>query len=194
MEISLMTPKQRKIILRQWHNPTIGPGDRNIPKATEEQLQEFERDFGVIPEDYRWFLKNLGGGGVEPLDTIFELPKSHREFRSGGWTLENTFVVGWDNGNPFGIELTTGEVLLEDHDFGGIHLLAPSFAAYLLEQIYGDPLEESFQDWDDERIERFKRTGDAAPKKGWPSMIKRLRQWAVGQVVGWMLREKETEN
>jgi hypothetical protein len=33
--------------------------------------------------------------------------------------------------NPFGISTKTGEVVVEDHDFGGIHVLAPSFEIFL---------------------------------------------------------------
>ena len=37
------------------------------------------------------------------------------------------FIIGWDGGgNPFSIETTTGRVILEEPDFGGIHKLAPN--------------------------------------------------------------------
>ena len=186
-----MEREQQELILKYLWHPVFGPGDRNIPTATEEQLEAFESTHYSIPEEYRWFLKHLGGGGVEPLHTITELPQSHLKFHSEGWHLPNTFIIGWDNGNPFGIEQSTGEILITDHDFGGVHLIAPSLAAYLLEQLYGDPFDDSFQDWDEERIERFKRTGDAAPKGGWPGKLRRLKHWTIGQIAAGMLKKKQ---
>ncbi|WP_153557103.1 SMI1/KNR4 family protein [Roseimaritima sediminicola] len=107
--------------------------------ATEGQLKAFESTFGPIPDDFRWFLLQCGGGtiGSEWVDGIDELPETHRRFRAecereAGWTMAGVFVIGWDGGgNPFGIETPTGKVLVEDHNFGGIHELAPSFEAFL---------------------------------------------------------------
>jgi hypothetical protein len=49
-----------------------------------------------------------------------------------GWTLKGVFVIGWDGaGNPFGIDGDSGRVLVEDHNFGGVHELATSFEAFL---------------------------------------------------------------
>lgn len=185
-----MNRKLQEQIQKDWWHPIYGPGDRSIPTATEEELVVFESTHYPIPEEYRWFLKHLGGGGVEPLDTIAGLPESHLKFHSEGWHLSNTFVIGWDNGNPFGIEQSTGEILIEDHDYGGVHLIAPSLAAFLLEQMYGDPFDESYQEWDEERIDRFKRTGDASPKHGWPGKLGHLKRWAIGQLAASLLKEK----
>jgi hypothetical protein len=107
--------------------------------ATEDKLDEFESTFGAIPDDLRWFLIHCGGGtvGSEWVDGIDELPKTHRKFNAesaivNGWTMENVFVIGWDGaGNPFGIETATGRMLVEDHNFGGIHEMSPSFEAFL---------------------------------------------------------------
>lgn len=45
-----------------------------------------------------------------------------------GWC----FVIGWDGaGNPFGIEIVIGKLLVEDHNFGGVHEMAMSFEAFL---------------------------------------------------------------
>jgi hypothetical protein len=42
------------------------------------------------------------------------------------------FLIGWDaGGNPYGIRRGTGEVVVEDHDFGGVHTKAPSFGDFL---------------------------------------------------------------
>ena len=112
-------------------------GCRYAP-ASEEQLLEFEREFGPIPTDFRWYLSTCGGGvcGAEWIDDIVTLPRSHRKFKAElgprGWTMPDVFIIGWDGGgNPFGIELSTGRMLVEDHDFGGIHEMACSFSAFL---------------------------------------------------------------
>ena len=114
--------------------------------ATEEELQEFETVFGTIPEDYRWLLQTCGGGviGRDWVDGIVVLADSHRKFQREfgpprGWTMRDVFVIGWDGGgNPFGIERSTGRVLVEDHQFGGIHELAPSFEEFVLSGITTD--------------------------------------------------------
>ena len=42
------------------------------------------------------------------------------------------FVIGWDGaGNPYGIHSGTGEIANEDHNFGGIHVMAPSLGDFL---------------------------------------------------------------
>jgi hypothetical protein len=99
----------------------------------------FESDFEPIPDDYRWFLPECGGGtvGSEWVNGIAELPDTHRKFRAesareNGWSMRGVFVIGWDgSGNPFGIETSTGKILVEDHDFGGVHEMAESFGAFL---------------------------------------------------------------
>jgi hypothetical protein len=41
--------------------------------------------------------------------------------------MDGVFVIGWDGGgNPFDIQATSRKVLVEDHDFGGIHEMADS--------------------------------------------------------------------
>jgi hypothetical protein len=108
--------------------------------ATEQQLQDFEASFGQIPADYRWFLQTCGGGyfGPEHVDDILRLAQSHVKFRREfgaprGWAMTGVFVIGWDGfGNPFGIETATGRVVVEDHNFGGVHELAPSLQEFML--------------------------------------------------------------
>lgn len=123
-------------VLAAWR--LIPNEDRDTP-ATEEQLQWFAASFGPIPDDYRWFLSACGGGpcGGEWIDGIEELPETHRKFKEefgpGGWSLADVFVIGCDGaGNPFGIHEPSGRVLVEDHDFGGIHEMAASFSAFLV--------------------------------------------------------------
>jgi hypothetical protein len=108
--------------------------------ASEEQLSEFEAIHGKIPEDFRWFLLTCGGGpiGRDFVDDLAELTKSHAKFRREfgpprGWTMQGVFIIGWDGfGNPFGIETATGRLVVEDHNFGGIHELAPSLEEFML--------------------------------------------------------------
>ena len=119
----------------------LPPSLRSEP-ATETELAEFEATFGLIPNDYRWFLATCGGGifGAEHLDDIVRLVGSHEKFRKEfgpprGWTMKNVFIVGWDGaGNPFGIEKSTGKILVEDHNFGGIHEMSPSLRDWMLKR------------------------------------------------------------
>ena len=135
---SPMNEELRRSFIEAWHSLPIAV--RSAP-ATEEQLRQFESSFGAIPEDFRWFLSTCGGGpvGSEWVDDIERLVESHRKFQCEwgppcGWTMKGVFIIGWDGGgNPFGIEVSTGKVLVEDHDFGGIHQIAESFAAFLVQ-------------------------------------------------------------
>jgi hypothetical protein len=109
------------------------------PPATESELSAFEARFGPIPSAFRWYLMACGGGvvGREWVDGIAQLSETHSKFVAesrlpGGWAMANAFLIGWDGaGNPVGIDLSTGTVLVEDHNFGGIHVVAPSFEALL---------------------------------------------------------------
>ena len=94
------------------------PEELRTPPATAEQLQAFEEQHSPIPDSYRWYLLECGGGvvGSEGVDSIDELSATHKKFKQDGWTMSGVFVIGWDGaGNPFGIELSTGRVLVEDH-------------------------------------------------------------------------------
>ena len=111
--------------------------------ATEQQLHEFEATFGPIPPEFRWFLQTLGGGpvGSQWVDGIDELPATHKKFASESdfWRMTGVFLIGWDGGgNPYGIERTTGKLLVEDHDFGGIHEMAPSLESFLTKRLCKD--------------------------------------------------------
>jgi hypothetical protein len=130
-----MNEMLRRSITEAWHKL---PKDARSEPATEEQLRQFESTFGAIPEDFRWFLATCGGGlvGADRVDDITQLPESHLNFRCASgphrWTMDGVFIVGWDGGgNPFGIELSTGRVLVEYQN--GIHRMASSFAAFLLQ-------------------------------------------------------------
>lgn len=126
------------------HHIEAMPGALRRPPATEKQLEEFEASFGAIPDDYRWFLHTYGGGyfGSEEVDDIVRLSDSHSKFQreSGlphGWKMRGVFIIGWNGaGNPFGIETATGRVIVEDHNFGGIHELAPSLELFMLKGLW----------------------------------------------------------
>ncbi len=76
--------------------------------------------------------------GSEWVDDIERLSKTHQKFSAesgmaNGWRMKGVFVIGWDGaGNPFGIHTQSGKVLVEDHNFGGVHEMAPSFEAFLV--------------------------------------------------------------
>jgi hypothetical protein len=121
----------REAILNAWQS--LAEEVRHKP-ATEEELRRFEQSFGIIPPEFRWFLSECGGGpvGSEWVDSIEELPASHRKFHAesgpGGWTMKGVFIVGWDGvGNPMGILRVSGAVLVEDHNFGSVQVFAGSF-------------------------------------------------------------------
>ena len=73
----------------------------------------------------------------ERLDGIRKLWSSHEKYRKEfgpptGWSMTDVFIVGWDGaGNPIAVHKRTGQVLVEDHTFGGIHVEAESFGEYL---------------------------------------------------------------
>jgi hypothetical protein len=108
------------------------------PLAEEKAVQQFEEHFGPIPEPFRWFLLKCGGGvvGSEWIDGIEQLPRSHRKFQReqgpDGWRMSAAFVIGWDGaGNPIAIDTTAGTVVTEDHNFGGVRVLASSFEQFV---------------------------------------------------------------
>ena len=131
-----MNEAQQARINEAWL--TLPASVRSDP-ASEAELAAFEASYGSIPPDFRWFLAHCGGGpiGSEWVDSITELPRSHDRFRQqsarpNGWTMRDVFIIGWDgSGNPFGIHTPTGELRVEDHNFGGVHRMAESFAHFL---------------------------------------------------------------
>lgn len=134
--VSCMDDSKRKQIADAF---AALPDGCKYARATESELVAFESTFGTIPDDFRWFLIHCGGGtiGSEWVDGISKLAATHHKFSAesameDGWTMEGVFVIGWDGaGNPFGIDTATGRILVEDHNFGGIHEMSPSFEAHL---------------------------------------------------------------
>ena len=126
----------RQKLVAAW---LVQPEDIRSPPASDAKIAAFEKRFGPIPSIFRWFLQECGGGaiGSEWVDDIDALTATHEKFAiesalPAGWRLKDVFVIGGDGeGNPFGIQAGSGKVLVEDHDFGGVHEMAPSFAALL---------------------------------------------------------------
>lgn len=136
-----MTKEQEQEIKLNWSGSYFSK-----KPESEHALLMFEKDFYPIPADLRWLLRECGAGGtVESISDISQLRRLHQKFnrekKSGHWTLlKGVFCIGSDRGgNPFGIEESTGRIVLQDHDFGGLHELAPSFYSFLRQQIEFDP-------------------------------------------------------
>ncbi len=125
----------RDHLLARW---LARPEEIRYAPAAEVALDAFEHTYRPMPPAYRWFLSACGGGvvGSEWIDGIEQLPSTHAKFEGergeDGWTLVHVFIIGWSGaGNPIVIDEKTGAVLTEDHNFGGIQQLAPSFMKYL---------------------------------------------------------------
>jgi hypothetical protein len=110
------------------------PAECRRPPASPQELAAFEEEFGPIPADYQWYLLECGGGviGSEWIDSIQELPSTHRKVHEGQkrgyYKILRFFPLGWDGGgNPYGYDLETGRIVMEDHDFGGTHQVATDF-------------------------------------------------------------------
>jgi hypothetical protein len=142
---------QEQVRIRDAHR-ALPDSCRSRP-ASETELLAFEKEFGPIPDDYRWYLAICGGGVVrsEWLDDIEKLKKSHVKFRreaamANGWKKKSGFLIGWDgSGNPVSIDQSTGEILVEDHDFGGVHVVASSLAEFCLKSV--QKKSNQFTDW-----------------------------------------------
>lgn len=92
--------------------------------------------FAISDECYRNWLIQTGGGpvGSDWLDGIDELIKSQEKLRSEPWSISG-FVIGWDGaGNPIVIA-QNGEIKTEDHNFGGVHVLASNFNELLAKHV-----------------------------------------------------------
>jgi hypothetical protein len=87
---------------------------------------------GIENEVYRDWLIMTGGGPIGPdwYDGVDELIESKEKRESEDWTISGN-VIGWDgSGNPIALQ-TDGRILVEDHNFGGIHLVALTFTDLL---------------------------------------------------------------
>jgi len=126
----------RRLIRALWEGR---PEDLRSAPASEATLIQFESEFGTIPEDFRWFLTECGGGvvGSEWVDDIERLAASHRKYgqeRGAGYWHSNMFVIGWDGGGqPFGLDPLTHAGVVEAD--GEIRSLSPSFEHFLLRSL-----------------------------------------------------------
>ena len=95
---------------------------------SEEAVDEILSKFNITNESYRNWLIQTGGGpiGSDWLDGINELTQSQEKLKNEPWVISG-FVIGWDGaGNPIVLD-GNGEILTEDHNFGGVHKVASSF-------------------------------------------------------------------
>ena len=108
--------------------------------ATEAELREFEAAFGAIPDDYRWLLVAAVAAWLarSELTASRSLPSLTPSFAASldrhavGRCEMFSLLAGMVAVNPFGIEQSSGRILVEDHDFGGIHEMAASLQEFIL--------------------------------------------------------------
>lgn len=132
----MISEVSKKAILELWARRPVGI---SYPPASEADLVDFEGIHGKIPDDFRWFLKHCGSGviGSEWIDGIDDLYSSHSKFYSetqipNGWKTSELFIIGWDgSGNPIGL-MPDGQVVVEDHNFGGVHRLSETLEDFIL--------------------------------------------------------------
>ena len=120
------------------------PGRSVSCPATDEQLRDFEAKVGpsrqtsVGSSRPSVVVPSARSGSTTSTDSSSPIRNSTRSSGHRGWTMGGVFVVGWDGtGNPYGIELETGRMLVEDHNFGGIHEMASSFEDFLVRGLFG---------------------------------------------------------
>ena len=129
----------KKIILDSW---AARDSCISYPLATQNEISDFECSFGEIPEDYKWFLTNCGGGVVcsEWLEKIDELEAAHIKFKNeceieNGWSTGHCFIIGWDgSGSPISIA-PDGRILVEWEADREVYQVASSLEKWLLEDI-----------------------------------------------------------
>lgn len=135
-----MNEETRALLLEAHHRLHVHRFARSgSPPADDEQLVQFEKQFGRIPGDYRWYLGACGGGyvGAQEIDGIGDLSRDHALFRKecnqGLWEeADNVFVFGKDGmGSWVGIRPATGKVVAICED-GDVEVLADSFELFLI--------------------------------------------------------------
>ena len=87
---------QRLTLLLKRQPDVFGAGSHmyelNEP-LTERVLTEFERQHGIsLPEDYRWFLSQIGNGGAGPFYGLFALGEVDDDHDTRAWTEGDGFV------------------------------------------------------------------------------------------------------
>ncbi|HEY6096194.1 MAG TPA: SMI1/KNR4 family protein [Gallionellaceae bacterium] len=107
--------------LKAYEGVIRGPVDAEVVDAILSR-------HGVANRSYRDWLLASGGGPIGPdwYDGVEELPQSQEKLKNEKWNVAG-FVIAWDGaGNPIVLG-TAGEILTEDHNFGGVHQLAEGF-------------------------------------------------------------------
>ena len=97
-------------------------------RVSEELVDAILDEYGIADKFYRDWLVQTGGGpiGADWFDGVDELKNSQTNLKAQEWTVKG-FVVGWDGaGNPI-VMKESGELVTEDHNFGGVHKVAKSF-------------------------------------------------------------------
>lgn len=113
-------------------------------KATASDVNLIESKLKLkLDEDYIDFITSFGGGLIGSSEIysmsnssmmdedIIELNETYKNdnFWEG---IDNWIIIGSDHsGNPIGIDLD-GKIVSNDHDFGGIYVIAESFSDYLI--------------------------------------------------------------
>lgn len=136
---NMIREQSKKRILELWKSRNA---DLSYPPASEQQIEEFENECLKIPEDYRWFLLNCGGGLVasEWVDAIDELYATHIRFNQEctegkSWTISDCFVIGWDSsGSPIAID-KGGNIVVQWEADREIYQLASSLESWLLDSL-----------------------------------------------------------
>ncbi len=135
----MISKESKDLILKLWKSREPGI---SYPPASEGAIADFEDVFKIVPEDYRWFLLNCGGGviGSEWVEGIDELFSTHTKFNEEcalehGWTIKDSFIIGWDgSGSPIAID-RKGKIVVESEDDGKIYELAPTLEYWLLDNL-----------------------------------------------------------
>ena len=113
----------------QYESVMYGPVSSNKVKSILHK-------YNVQNPLYSQWLTRTGGGPIGPewFDGVHELEESQKKFNTEAWSIKG-FVVGWDGaGNPMVLQ-PNGEIITEDHNFGGVHLVASSFDTLLAQNV-----------------------------------------------------------
>lgn len=100
---------------------------------SEKAVDDLLTQYNVTNLIYRNWLAETGGGPIGPdwYDGIEELKESQEKLKREPWSISG-FVIGWDGaGNPIVLS-GNGEIITEDHNYGGVHNVASSFEALLV--------------------------------------------------------------
>lgn len=149
MEISM---EIEKIINQYMEDEGEIEEDNFIGGVCEEKIKDVEKYLEIqFPEDYRWFLKRYGAGGIEGIDILgIEKQQSEIEkntvvyatsqFRNEYNLASNIAIIEYSGGYATGINTknTVGEksiVLIEPCKGGEIISKCDNFGEYFLDKL-----------------------------------------------------------